>query len=215
MKKDVAVRRTEILEATCRVVVERGFGGARIADIADRLGVSTGLIHYHFDAKDQLLAEAFAYAAQEDLARLRSDIDAGSTLADKLDAAFAMFGPETGHPSWGLWIDAWGEALRTPALAEISRSLDVEWKDELERVIRDGVTAGECTCDDPRAAAWRLAALLDGLAVQVTVHAGVLTERELTEWVRAAAIRELGLSDDAFAGRRRKRPAGSGSRAVA
>jgi AcrR family transcriptional regulator len=198
MKKDVAVRRTEILEATCRVVVERGFGGTRVADVAEQLDVSTGLIHYHFDSKDQLLAEAFSYAAQEDLARLRADIDAATTPVGKLDAAFAMFEPEDGHPSWGLWIDAWGEAMRVKELATISRTLDVEWKDALEQVIRDGVATGEFTCADPRAAAWRLAALMDGLAVQVTVHDGVLTRRELTDWVRAAAIAELQLPPDAF-----------------
>lgn len=205
MKKDVAARRTEILEATCRVVVERGFAGTRIADVAEQLDVSTGLIHYHFDSKDQLLAEAFALAAEEDLARLRADIAAADTPVAKLDAAFAMFEPEDGHTSWGLWIDAWGEAMRVKELAEISKALDVEWKDALEQVIRDGVAAGEFTCGDPRAAAWRLAALMDGLAVQATVHDGVLTRRELTEWVRAAATAELALPPDAFAAARARR----------
>lgn len=204
MKKDVAVRRAEILDTTCQVVIERGFAGTRISDVAHRLGVSTGLIHYHFDSKDQLLAETFAHAAQEDLTRLREDVAAAETVVDQLDAAFAMFGPEDGHPSWWLWIDAWGEALRIPELNEISRSLDVEWKDVLESVIRDGITAGAVTCADPRASAWRLAALIDGLAVQVTVHQGVITGAELIDWVRAAAVAELGLAPDAFAGRARK-----------
>lgn len=205
MKKDVSARRTEILEATCRVVVERGFGGTRIADVADQLDVSTGLIHYHFDSKDQLLAEAFSFAAQEDLARLRADIAAADTPVAKLAAAFAMFEPDDGQPSWSLWIDAWGAAMRVKELAEISKALDVEWKDALEQVIREGVASGEFTCDDPHAAAWRLAALMDGLAVQATVHDGVLTRRELTDWVRAAAIAELQLPPDAFAGRRSTR----------
>jgi AcrR family transcriptional regulator len=166
--------------------------------------VSTGLIHYHFDSKDQLLAEAFAFAAEEDLARLKDDVAAAETVVDKLDAAFAMFGPEEGHPSWWLWIDAWGEALRMPALAEISKSLDVEWTDVLEQVIRDAIAGGEVTCPDPRASAWRLAALIDGLAVQVTVHQGVISGTELIEWVRAAAVTELQLPSDAFTRRGRK-----------
>ena len=47
----VEERRTEILDVTCQVVIERGFAATRIADIAHKLGVSTGLIHYHFDSK--------------------------------------------------------------------------------------------------------------------------------------------------------------------
>jgi AcrR family transcriptional regulator len=188
VKKDTVERRTEILETTRRIVVERGFGTTRIADVADALGVSTGLIHYHFDSKDQLLAEAFRFAAAEDLARLADEI--------------RLYAPERSEPSWRLWIDTWGEALRTPALAQISQDLDEQWKDQLQSVIEFGVAAGEFRCDDPRGAAWRLAALLDGLAVQVTVHDGVVSQRELRAWVQHAAIVELGLPADAFARRR-------------
>ena len=59
-KPTVAERRAEILEITCEVVIERGFAATRIADVAKRLGVSSSLIHYHFDSKEQLLAEAQA-----------------------------------------------------------------------------------------------------------------------------------------------------------
>jgi hypothetical protein len=35
--------------------------------------------------------------------------------------------------------------------------------------------------------------MLDGLAVQATVHAGVLSRRQVTAWVRAMAAAELGI----------------------
>src|SRR5690606_15417937 len=59
----VEQRRAEILEATRRVVLARGFGHTRIADVAAELGVSTGLIHYHFASKDALLAETLRVTA--------------------------------------------------------------------------------------------------------------------------------------------------------
>ena len=40
----VEERRAEILETTCQVVVERGFAATRVSDVANKLGVSTGLI---------------------------------------------------------------------------------------------------------------------------------------------------------------------------
>ena len=58
------------------------------------------------------------------------------------------------------------------------------------------MTDGTFTCDDPAGAAWRLIALIDGLAVQVTVHEKVISRRQLTDWVRIAAARELGLAVD-------------------
>lgn len=42
-------------------------------------------------------------------------------------------------------------------------------------MIRAGVDAGALKCDDPAASAWRLACLLDGLGVQLTLHTRTLT----------------------------------------
>jgi AcrR family transcriptional regulator len=194
----VEERRQEILEVTCQVVIDRGFGATRIADVADRLGVSTGLIHYHFDSKDQLLAEAFHWAAENDLARLHSEVGRGGSAIDKLERVIRLYGHVEAEPGWMLWIDGWGEALRSPALQKISQELDLHWQEVIEAIVRDGVTTGEFTCDDPRATAWRLTALLDGLGLQVTVHDGLLTRDELLTWVHTAAAAELGVAPSRF-----------------
>ena len=78
-------------------------------------------------------------------------------------------------------------------MAEVSRRLDLRWKDTVAEVIRQGVAMGEITCADPSAAAWRITALLDGLAVQATVHDGALTRAPGDAWVRALAAQELGV----------------------
>jgi hypothetical protein len=81
----------------------------------------------------------------------------------------------------------------------VSRQLDLHWKQTLATVIREGVEAGEFTCPDPDAAAWRLTALLDGLGVQVAVHRSLPADR-LVDWVRAAAAAELAIDTAALAG---------------
>ncbi len=194
----VEQRRIEILETTCQVVVERGFAATRVSDVASRLGVSTGLIHYHFDSKEMLLAEALRYAAEQDIARLEQELEQAHSALTKLDTMFTFDVPEVGEPSWMLWIDGWGEALRNPTMRRISQHLDVAWRDRLVSIIEMGVDGGEFTCPDPQAAAWRLAALLDGLGVQFTVHEGVLSRSQLLGYVRAAAARELGIDESAF-----------------
>ena len=75
----------------------------------------------------------------------------------------------------------------------------MHWKDAVAAVIEDGVATGELTCPDPHAAAWRITAMLDGLAVQVTVHKGVVSRRELNQWVAELTERELGLPAGALA----------------
>jgi AcrR family transcriptional regulator len=203
MKRTVEQRRNEILEATCRVVVQRGFGATRIADVAAALGVSTGLIHYHFESKDHLFAEALRYAAEGDLAQLDAAIAEPGPAVARLDRVFRLYSPQEAEPGWMLSIDAWGEAMRSADLKQISQDLDVAWKERLETVICEGVASGEFTCDDPHGAAWRLAALLDGLGLQVTVHEGVITHEQLLSWVRRAASDELGVPRGAFEATRR------------
>jgi hypothetical protein len=85
-------------------------------------------------------------------------------------------------------------------MAEVSRQLDVRWKDTVASVIAQGVASGELTCPDPSGAAWRITALLDGLAVQSTVHDGLLSKRTINTWVRAAAAAELGVDPHSLRG---------------
>ncbi len=190
------VRRQAILKATCREVIARGFGSTRVKDVADALGISTGLVFYHFASKDKLLSEAFRHAAQADLEQLAAITEGGDTALERLDRIFRLYSPGASSEAWALWIDAWSQALRSPELQRMSRALDLQWKETVARVIADAVAAAECSCPDPSATAWRLTALLDGLAVQVTVHHGVLSQRELLEWVRVAAAGELGLDSE-------------------
>ena len=117
-----------------RVVLEKGFGGTRIKDVSDALGVSTGLVHYHFASKDELLAETMRYAADADIRRLEKTVAAGSDPVERLDRVLREYLPGPRDQSWTLWIDAWGEALRNPTLREISEELDQAWIELLERV---------------------------------------------------------------------------------
>ncbi|HKA02926.1 MAG TPA: TetR family transcriptional regulator C-terminal domain-containing protein [Acidimicrobiales bacterium] len=198
-RTSVEARRNEILDVTCQVVIERGFGATRISDVAARLGVSTGLIHYHFDSKDQLLADAFQWAAEADLARLHAEVDRIGTAVERIERVIRLYAHVEAEPGWMLWIDGWGEALRDPALQRISQHLDHEWQQVLADLLRLGVAAGEFSCSDPDATAWRLTALLDGLGLQVTLHAGLLTHEQLLGYVHTAVAGELGMSEAAFA----------------
>ena len=191
---DVAQRRAEILDAAVGVVLERGFAGTRIADVADALGISSGLVHYHFESKDELLAETLRYAADADIDRLEKAIVELDDPIRRLDRVLAEYLPEAKKDqSWVIWVDAWGHAIRSDRLRTILKQLDLAWSGTLESVIRDGVTAGIFTCPDPAGAARRLSAMLDGLGLDVILHGGPSRKR-LQADARIAAAAEVGLS---------------------
>jgi AcrR family transcriptional regulator len=206
-RQTVDERRAEILEVTCAVVIERGFAGTRISDVANRLGVSTGLIHYHFDSKEQLLAETFRYAARLEMESLEADLASAPNAVARLDRVIQNYAPDSDEVDWLLWIDSWGEALRNPMMRAISQELDEQSTSVIERVIVEGVRSGEFDCPDPTATAWVLVGLLDGLGVQLTVHDHVISREQLIKHVRRVAIAELGLPTDAFGTRNLRRKA--------
>ena len=196
-KETVEKRRIEILEATCDVVIERGFAGTRVADVAKKLGVSNSLIHYHFASKEELLAAAFEHYARKDLVDMQHDSDSAPTCVAKLWRLIESYVPEgSDDVEWMIWIDAWGEALRNPKMKPISQQLDEQSIAVFEKVLRAGNEAGEFHCVHPRESATRISGLIDGLAVQYAAHEGVLKRKEFIRLMRQLAAAETGLSPD-------------------
>jgi AcrR family transcriptional regulator len=79
-----------ILDATRRVIAERGPEKLRMSAIAAEAGVSRPTLYRWFPTKDELLAAFTAYEEQVFDARLRDVIDAQRTPGRKLDAALRL-----------------------------------------------------------------------------------------------------------------------------
>ncbi|MEU5400143.1 TetR/AcrR family transcriptional regulator [Streptomyces sp. NPDC005963] len=194
VRLSVAERREEILGAAVEQIQLRGVAALRIADVAAALGVSNALVLYHFSSKEQLVAAAFTHAADGDLAHLRKLLGRRTSALRRLRTAVRWYAPTGPAKGWRLWIEGWAVSLREPALREVARDLDQQWKAALTEVIAEGAEAGEFPCQDPAEAAWRLTAFLDGLAVQMTSYAGSLSRAAMLEWTDDALARELGLN---------------------
>jgi AcrR family transcriptional regulator len=193
-RRPAEVRLDELLRTAVDVIVDRGLANTRTGDVARAAGVSQALVFYHFSTKDSLLEQAFAYAAEQDLAGLAQVLDGDEPPAGKVRRIIDLYAPAGRSKAWALWIDGWSEALRNPDLEKLSRRLDLRWKESLADVIAAGVGDGSFACSDPVRAAWRLTALIDGLAVQLTVHDDVMPRAQMLEWIHDAVDRELGLT---------------------
>jgi AcrR family transcriptional regulator len=70
---DHAQRRTELAEATWRVIQRDGIERASVREVAREAGLSMGSLRYFFDSQDGLLR----FAMQEVIRRVRARFDAG------------------------------------------------------------------------------------------------------------------------------------------
>ena len=190
-RRRVEVRREEILLAAIGEVERVGLAAVRVSDVASALGISTALVFYHFGTKDELVAEAFTYAVERDLAAMDRAAARRGTVRERIRAVLRSYGPTGSAAGWRLWIDGWSLAQHEPVLAEHFRRLDDRSRGILRALVHEGITEGTLSCRDPDASVRRLLALLDGLSVAAEVHRS-LSRKQLRAWVDGAIATELG-----------------------
>ncbi len=186
-RKSSDERRDEIVRATLRLVAAKGFAGVTLREVATEVGVVHGLIRHYFASRDELVAAAFDFAVSTELDRDRD-------LLAALDPITALAGwlAATNENHYFVWIDAWSEAPRTPALATALDRHHRDCETLLAHLIRGVVAAGYATSADPEADARLLTAVADGVAVQQHV-VGVVGVDEANHMVFGIAERQLGL----------------------
>jgi AcrR family transcriptional regulator len=188
-----ADRRAAIIDAALQVMITKGLASTTVRDVAQRMGTSSGLIHHYFASMDDLLAAAFEQAAGEDLQGLRQAMTAGSGAVAQLRIFFGNYTRADQDWAFQLWLDAWAEAGRRPAVQATSQRLNIAWQQLLVESIRAGIDEGVLRCPEPEAAAWRILSLLDGLALQAVAHRVAIDRDDVVGWSTGYAESELGL----------------------
>ncbi|MFD3378237.1 MULTISPECIES: TetR/AcrR family transcriptional regulator [unclassified Streptomyces] len=152
-------RRAEILRATLEVIAERGYRGASLAAVAERVGLTQqGLLH-HFPTKEALLVAVMAERDQWDAmpaTRLRLDlldqlVEYNAMRPGIVQTFSALLGESVteGHPAREFFTERY-EAVR----ANMAQVLRAEYGQRLP----SGLT--------PERAAPLLVAVMDGLQYQ-------------------------------------------------
>ncbi len=183
------IRRPQILAAAAEVIAERGVAATRIADIADRSGVSPPAVLYWFDSKQQLLAEALVADDDQFYEELRERLAGAGDARERLAALFEA--AADGAHDFALWMELWNQALRDEEMRKTRERFDARWRAEIEAIVRDGQEAGEFGAADPAMVALSLSALIDGLTVQVALGDPELSDRKLLQAVTVSAERLL------------------------
>ena len=167
-------RREQMLRAALEVIAERGYADTRIADVAERTGISPALVIYYFKTKDQLLTEAIRYYEDNWYAVGQSRMAALTSAAERLEEFVAMSCLPEADPepsgSWQLWLDFWAQAARNAEVASVRQKSDERWRDVIASLVREGQEAGEFRDVDADSFAVYLSTLLDGLTIQIALN---------------------------------------------
>jgi AcrR family transcriptional regulator len=192
------IRKPQILRAAAEVITEKGLNATRIADVAARAGTSAPAVLYWFESRERLLSEALIADEVEFAERLEERLASIPTAAGKLRH---LIEESSTDGDLSLWIELWARSLHDPASGAERQRLDDLWRAQIAGIVAAGQDAGEFSdAVEPADVAVRLAALIDGFAVQVT-----LGDRDVDAERMAAScigLAELMLSADLRAGER-------------
>jgi AcrR family transcriptional regulator len=183
------IRRPQILAAAAEVIAERGVAGTRIADVAERCGVSPPALLYWFDSKEQLLAEALTADDDRFYEVLDQRLDGAETPGERMVALI-----ETATESaddFALWMELWTWALRDADLRAARERFDSRWRAAIEAIVVDGIAAGEFGTADAPQAALAIAALIDGLSAQAALGDPEVSNPRLADTVLGSAEKLL------------------------
>jgi AcrR family transcriptional regulator len=199
-QKQAKDRHQEILEAAARVITDRGLAETRISDIADRCGVSPGLILYYFESKDRLLVEALTYANDKYYLAQARDLRRLGTARERLERLVDLAVPGLldefeALEEWALWVEIWVRALRDPALAKEAEVLDRRWRQSIADIIRSGRETGEFPDgSDADDIGLQLGSMIDGMAIQVLMHESQLDAPTMKRMCMEVAAKLIGFS---------------------
>jgi AcrR family transcriptional regulator len=165
--------REQILDAAVERIASDGIDDVRIARIAMDARVSTSLVHYHFESREALLAEALEHSFE-----LAGDMRIGEgegeapshahRLAAMIDQCLPY--PGTLERDWILWVELWLRAARRPELRETAARLYERMHAWFADAIAAGIADGEFAQCDADALTDHVLAMLDGFGIRTLVR---------------------------------------------
>lgn len=192
-------RREDLIAATLECVAERGLAGATVREIAQRAGVTAGLIRYYFPTKDELIGAAYRAVMQ------RMTVQASDALRSANDdpraRLYAFVTANLGQPimdphNLSLWAGFIALVHADPAMAAAHRDGYLGFRDELEILIRDALLSASAPAEsrNTRSHAIAINAIIDGLWLEGCLAGDIFSDGELAETGISAIEAVLGIS---------------------
>ncbi|PWI42996.1 TetR/AcrR family transcriptional regulator [Streptomyces sp. ICBB 8177] len=185
-----------ILAAACETIAEAGFEKVRMRMVAEHAGVSTALLHYHFDTREKLFLEALKFS-YESAGRAGYDAEPPADaphawrLARVIDACLPL--DSELRRDFLLWQELHLRAARDKGSLRVARELYAGVTDWVADVVRAGVTAGEFAPCDAERLADLIIALTDGYGARLLMDPTPRETDEVRRRVWSVVAPQIGL----------------------
>ncbi len=146
------VSKQNIINATAKMISEKGLDKVTVDDVVTEAQVAKGSIYFHFDSKDNLLLKTVQYIAEKRISQLRIALEKVNTAQKKLkllmkaNNSMLKDSPESFLMNYAILLSSHKESKKELALEYVIKFIDF-----IAEIIKEGVASGQFEKVDPQA----------------------------------------------------------------
>lgn len=161
-------RRKQIIDAALQTIAEQGYTQTSFAEIAKGLGITKGLIAYHFNGKHDLITSAIHTILNRQGAYIKEHVEEQEKAGDKLRAyigsSFEYI--EQNRPHFVALVDLWGSFTSPEEKQAFSETAYDPCRAHLKKIFRIGHQQREFAKFDEQSMASVIQGAIDGVMLQ-------------------------------------------------
>jgi AcrR family transcriptional regulator len=161
-------RRKQIIDAALQTIADQGYTQTSFAEIAKGLGITKGLIAYHFDGKHDLITSAIHTILNRQGAYIKGHVDekedAGDKLQTYIESSFEYINQNRSH--FVALVDLWGSFTSSEEKEAFSQAAYDPCRAHLKKIFRIGREQRVFVKLDEQVMATVIQGAIDGVMLQ-------------------------------------------------
>ncbi|MFH1079665.1 MAG: TetR/AcrR family transcriptional regulator [Pseudomonadota bacterium] len=164
-------RRSQLIRAAYKVVGQKGYYDFTIRDIAREAGLSTGLVHYYFKNREDLLLNLLKEMNANLKHYLNKALSVLEDPRDKLlafcDQAFDLVDREKAY--FYVLIDFWAQINHNNRIRQANVKLFQSYRNEIAAILEEGTVKGVFMAVDVKLTSVIIISLIQGTIIQYVI----------------------------------------------
>jgi TetR/AcrR family transcriptional regulator, fatty acid metabolism regulator protein len=185
-KSDIInLRRNQLTRAAFKVVGQKGYYDFTIRDIAREASLSTGLVHYYFKNKEDLLLNLLKEINKNMLVILNRSISKADDPREKLNIfmrqAFDLVENEKDY--FYIVMDFWTQVNKNDRMKRANIKLFRSYREEISKILKEGIEQGVFVKMDVDYTSAVIISIIQGLIIQFVIDNNAFDYKEFSKKV--------------------------------
>jgi AcrR family transcriptional regulator len=138
------IRKEQVLNATKKLIIDKGYSNFSMKDVASEMEMSTGMIYHYFENKEELLLKVLKYSFTNPYQKVMETVNPLKDFLEKLSIYFDNVSDSqiTSSDFWSLLINYLGQVEYAPDISHILRKFMKNIREFVDDIFQLGIEQG-------------------------------------------------------------------------